>query len=657
MKSKVLTMVSILLLCSMLNLFGFKEIKPSGAWSEPLSDLEKLPIVGSQENLRKLLRDFYERENSIYRSSITKSTQAVPMEGSADSGSFGGGDGVQGDYARTNVQVQGVDEADLVKTDGRYIYQINGSSLSIVDVQQPEKMAQVGKISFEQQLIPIEMYCDQDYLIVVGHRSMSIGIPQPMMRDSANGGETGVQIARIGPRENTVSIQIYDIKDRSNAVLAREIKLEGSYLSSRKIEDNFYLAANHAIPYGIFENKSLEIPTPSYEDTLSNEGIKSMTLDEVQYFPEGVEPNYIILMGLNLKTFQEKANISTYLGQGQNIYASRDNLYIGVNGYGRQQLIRGGAANLQRALPNFEHHTDIYGFELKEGQLIYSAKGQVPGRMLNQFSMDAYEGFFRIATTTGEMWRSDEGTSKNNLYILDKQLKGVGSLEGIAPGERIYAMRFMGSKGYMVTFRETDPFFVLDLKDPRAPKMLGYLKIPGYSDYLHPYDENHIIGFGKEVMEIKGNALEGGMKIAVFDVGDVNKPVEKYKVVIGDRGTESPLLRNHKALLFSKEKSLLAFPVTLVENPNQQQDPWSFGNFSFQGAYIYDVNMEKGLSLQNRISHLSPEDYKKAGQYWYESDLNVQRILYVGDVLYTLSNQKIMAHKLDTMELISVLDL
>ncbi|SHJ08916.1 Beta propeller domain-containing protein [Geosporobacter subterraneus DSM 17957] len=156
----------------------------------------------------------------------------------------------------------------------------------------------------------------------------------------------------------------------------------------------------------------------------------------------------------------------------------------------------------------------------------------MPGQILNQFSMDEDEKHFRIATTTGEMWRSDEFTSKNNVYILDEQIKRVGKLEGFAPGERIYAMGFVGAKGYMVTFRETDPFFVLDLKEPKEPKMLGYLKIPGYSDYLHPYDENHIIGFGKEVMEVKGAALQAGMKIAVFDVPDVSKSVEKFKLLI-----------------------------------------------------------------------------------------------------------------------------
>ncbi|HNX92972.1 MAG TPA: beta-propeller domain-containing protein, partial [Syntrophomonas sp.] len=243
----------------------------------------------------------------------------------------------------------------------------------------------------------------------------------------------------------------------------------------------------------------------------------------------------------------------------------------------------------------------------------------------------------------------------------------TGKIENIAPGERIYSTRFMGDRAYMVTFKQVDPFFVLDLSDPTQPKILGKLKIPGYSDYLHPYDENHIIGFGKETVEASGfngesTAFYQGLKIAIFDVTDVSQPVEMSKVVIGDRGTDSELLRNHKALLFSRDKNLLALPVTVMTTDQQNTKMNSgnipeYGGFAFQGAYIYNIDLQNGLQYKGRITHLNDEDYVKAGNYWNEAEKSISRILYIGDTLYTLSPAMIKSNQLDSLQEKQVLTL
>ena len=293
------------------------------------------------------------------------------------------------------------------------------------------------------------------------------------------------------------------------------------------------------------------------------------------------------------------------------------------------------------------------------------AEGKVPGTIVNQFSMDEYAGNFRIATTSGDMWASGENTSKNNLYILGDALQEIGKIEGIAPGERIYSVRFMGKRAYMVTFRTVDPLFAIDVSDPTSPKVLGALKIPGYSDYLHPYDENHLIGFGKDTVEVEQkdslgntistNAFYLGMKVALFDVTDVENPKELHKLIIGDRGTGSELLYNHKALLFSREKNLLAFPVELYEIANKSTNAGSspttitgprmpdYGTFTYQGAYIYQLDPQNGFQLQGRITHLTDEELSKSGN-WYTSERFVRRILYIGDTLYTLSDGMIKAN-------------
>ena len=215
----------------------------------------------------------------------------------------------------------------------------------------------------------------------------------------------------------------------------------------------------------------------------------------------------------------------------------------------------------------------------------------------------------------------------------------------------------------MVTFKKVDPLFVIDLKDPENPTILGALKIPGYSDYLHPYDENHIIGFGKDTIELSNEDRGGigdttayyqGMKIALFDVTDVNNPKEKFKEIIGDRGTESELLNNHKALLFSKEKELMAFPVTVMEvkggNNVVSGNTPAYGSFTFQGAYVYNINLEEGFKLRAKISHISEEEYKKSGDRWYRSNMNVERIIYVGDDIHTISKGMIKANSINDMK-------
>jgi inhibitor of cysteine peptidase len=217
----------------------------------------------------------------------------------------------------------------------------------------------------------------------------------------------------------------------------------------------------------------------------------------------------------------------------------------------------------------------------------------------------------------------------------------------------------------MVTFKKVDPLFVIDLKNPSAPNLLGKLKIPGYSDYLHPYDENHIIGFGKDAVEVLNEsdpkasttAFYQGMKIALFDVTDVANPVEMFKESIGDRGTDSELLHNHKALLFSKEKGLLAFPVTVTKRAVNSSNAMQYGQFDYQGMYVYNLSLEKGFQLRGRITHLSQEKLNKAGGGWYESNLNINRGLYIGDILYTISQGKLKANNLSTLQEVSQITL
>lgn len=669
-----------------------------------------LPVIGSYENLKSILTkmDLYGQRTTLqdskthYAPSVAESSAPSASPAAADGSTSG-----SKDYSTTNVQVQGVDEADVVKTDGEYIYQVNKQRIIIAKAYPAENMKIISTLTFENgketQFAPQELYVDDKHLVVIGSNFPNFQpYPMPGPAGAETSGKAMPEIMPTFPVEQTLMAKIYDITDKTNIRLTREAELEGTYVTSRKIGSSLYLIANkYANVYRILEEKA-EIPAPAYRDS-AEEGSKLQPLDydEIRYFPDSPQPNYLLIAGLNLEEPGNKIQVSAYLGAGENVYASSQNLYVTQTRHETEMEIVDDGANRELVRMPVKTNTAVYKFALENGQAKYAGNGEVPGTILNQFSMDEHNGYFRVATTKGNMWEAGENTSKNNMYVLNEDLKLVGKVEDIAPGERIYSTRFMGDRAYMVTFRSVDPLFVIDLKNPADPKILGYLKIPGYSDYLRPYDENHVIGFGKDTVEVPQKDWQGkdtgttmafyqGMKVALFDVSDVSHPVEKFVEKIGDRGTESELLQNHKALLFSREKNLLAFPVTVMEiaegtgasgvsdapaaigsfeessagagssdsvqsgvgsiaTPDTMANATQYGRFAFQGAYVYHIDLQQGFKLRGKITHLSPEEMSKAGDYWYDSEKNVERILYIEDTLYTLSKAIFKAHDLRDM--------
>ncbi|CAG7650635.1 beta-propeller domain-containing protein [Paenibacillus allorhizosphaerae] len=668
---------------------------------------KSLPTVGSLERMQELLRD--SPAASSYRSMAktmvtmdsaateSKAVASVPAAaGSSGAGANGAGAGAPS-YSGTNVQVEGVDEADVIKTDGTYIYQVNRDRVIVSQAYPAESMSVVSTVYWaDPNFNPREIYVDEKQLVVIGNTYYSekgqsvqpAPAVQPMGPDTAVSSKIAIW---PGPRGRSATKAIvYELGDRTNLKPVREAELEGSYISSRKVGDSLYIVANKGINYRIMplNGKSqpdpASIETPSYRDSAAGDAYIKIGFEDIRYFPKSVEPNYLLVGGISLSQPDQKMQVTSYLGSGQFVYASQNNLYVTVNEYepavppadaaepasgqGRDAV---GKIMLPRPTP-MDSNSVIYKFAMNNGLVQYAGRGKVPGHPLNQFSMDESNGNFRIATTSGEIWRNDEYTSKNNLYVLNDAMSITGKIENIAPGERIYSVRYAGNRAYMVTFKNVDPLFVIDLKDPAAPSILGQLKIPGYSDYLHPYDENHIIGFGKDTVEVTSKsstpgaettAYYQGMKLAMFDVTDVANPKELFKETIGDRGTDSELLRNHKALLFSKEKNLLAFPVSVAEmkSPSPSTDPsreiMRYGEFTFQGAYVYQLDLTKGFQLRGKITHLSDGDIKKAGRSWYGSDKNIERLLYIGDTLYTSSQSMIKANDLKDLHEIGALTL
>lgn len=625
---------------------------------EIASRLQHLPVVGCYEKLSELIRGMENTRVSMYRDA--KSDEAIfngDISGTAAQSKNSKAEtsakekAAADDYSSTNVQVQGVDEADVVKTDGEYIYQVNNQRIVAIKAYPANEMKIVSTITFQNDnFTPQELYLHGNKLVVTGISDS---------RDiSGVQAERSVKLRPGYTSFGTVRTMIFDITDRANIKKIREIELDGSYVSSRKIDSFLYIIANKGIdPYLVQEKR--EGIVPAYRDTLLKNEFMDIGYDKIYYFPDMTECSYMITAALNLDSAGEPVKVSAYFGAGQNIYASQKNMYVAVTGYKHPEVMPEVDAKTEEASDSPRKDvirimprtnvlsTLIYKFAHNADTMTYISKGEVPGTVLNQFSMDEDEDNFRIATTEEGLWQNDIFTSRNNLYVLDKSLKIMGKIEDIAPGERIYSVRFMGKRAYMVTFRTVDPLFVIDLKDSLNPRILGALKIPGYSDYLHPYDENHIIGFGKDTVEIKGGAYYQGMKVALFDVSDVSNPKQKFVEIIGDRGTDSELLRNHKALLFSKARNLMAFPITVMEVGDKRENELEYGRFAFQGAYVYSLDITSGFRLKGKITHLSEEDYLKSGDWGYYEDKSVERIMYIDDVLYTLSKKFVKAHGID----------
>jgi uncharacterized secreted protein with C-terminal beta-propeller domain len=547
------------------------------------------------------------------------------------------------DYSETNIQVEGVDEADMIKTDGDYIYTIAQGNLVIIKAY-PADDAEILSTTKLGEFYPTELFIHKNRLMVFGSTRYNYEK------------DIGKPIDEIMPYPRYMqfmSVRLYDISDKEEIELLRTVDFEGNYLTSRKIGEDVYFVVN-AYPHFYPEPLDPDYIIPVYrEDGGEIEPIALPT--DIGYIEPIQAANFITVASISITDEDKEVEKEVIVGSGQNVYASLDNLYIAQTSWPRYGV-------LGKIADDYKEKTVVTKFELDDGSIEFLGTGDVKGHILNQFSMDEYDGHFRIATTAGQVWG---GESTNNVYVLDSDLEVVGELEDLAPGERIYSVRFMGKKGYIVTFKKVDPLFVIDLSEPSDPTVLGKLKIPGYSDYLHPLDENHIIGIGKDTVEASEELTERrqldfawyqGVKMAVFDVSDVENPIEMHKVIIGDRGTDSEALHNHKAFLFDKERELLILPITLAEIKGEKSADNQYGEFTFQGAYVYNLNLEDGFDLRGRVTHYDDDEVFKKSGFYFRGDSAIRRSLYIEDVLYTVSNTRLQLNDLDNLDKLKALE-
>ena len=653
-------------------------------------DPEALPVVGTLSNLEALLSGSYGFYPGLTRGDAATGMPEAPPAPTAPSApqeSVGDNATKGGSYSETNTQVAGVDESDIVKTDGKYIYQVRGNVVTIFDAYPAAQLNVVTTITFtDEGFVPSELYLDGSRLVVIG-RSMYMtperefdpetdikeypideptgsvvpatpaGAPTPTtptppppvvdLPASGSGSVDPVKPTEPAPAPDepvdvlppdmprvmpiwpgywysgTTKVVVFDVSDMNNVSKIREVEVDGDYLTSRKIDSRLFIIANR------YPNWWGPIILPQVRDSVVGEDYVSIDPADIRYFPGQNAGSYLLIGSLDLNENTSGTVVEAFLGAGDNIYMALDNLYVAVPSYTAEA-----------------YGTTVYRFGIEGTEVKYAAKGTVPGNILNQFSMDQHAGHFRIATTS---WERDR--TANNLYVLDMSMNTVGRIEDIAPGERIFSARFMGDKGYMVTFEMIDPLFVIDLSVPTNPRILGELKIPGFSNYLHPLDENHLLGIGRDTdveqrRDHLGNVVgefvvEKGIKLAIFDVSDVNNPIEKHVAILGGRGSYAEVLNNHKALLYDEERGIMAFAASLyAETPEM-----SWGMFNYQGAFFFEVGLQTGFRELGRVTHITADEYGKVQEYWYAYDAEVRRVLFIEDHYYVISNRMITAHQ------------
>ena len=521
-------------------------------------------------------------------------------------------------YSTTNIQVEGVDEADIVKTDGTYLYVVSGSNIYIISADPYSESTFTQKITLNETY-NLEIYINANKLAVIGnHYSYPVYKAMPLT----------VSIYPYVYTEEVI-VKVYDLTDITNPVLTRAITMNGTLAGSRMIGNYIYASiVQPAIrpivypePYPSSNENQLAIMLPQ----ITTDGTtKEIQPTEIRYINvTDVSYYFTTILAVNIQNDAQEPTHETFLaGTNSKMYVSQNNMYITVANM-NWWLMRSNTDEVKE-------ETLIYRVKLDQEKVTFEAQGTVPGYVLNQFSMDEYNGYFRIATTVG--WGT---TSTNNLYVLNMSLGTVGKLEDLATGERIYSARFMGSRVYLVTFMQIDPFFVIDLSNPTAPEVLGYLKIKGFSGYLHPYDENHIIGVGKQ---------DNNVKLSLFDVTNVTAPTEAAPpYIVKASWSDTSVLEDHKAFLFDKSKQLLALPIS-ISGATWLNDTY-YNNGFWQGEYVFNISLTNGFVLKGNVTHQRTNVEQWDGSSW------VKRALYIDNVLYTVSDKMIKMNSLIDLSL------
>lgn len=477
------------------------------------------------------------------------------------------GKGEGASYSKTNVQTAGVDESDIIKTDGRYLYVVDEDVVKIIDIQGAE-MKEAGEISVTLGSAAdrvIEMYVDGDILNLIIERE-DTALTTEKSKSATGGGETeeiAVYDVYYVNTDTETELLTYDISDRTNPVLKGSTTQDGSYKTSRKVGDIVYL----------FTEKYMELPNLTKKQATAAEEIsdwiplvnETAVAADCIYLPE--EGNCgLLISSVNVENPESVVDNTLIMNNYVNIYVSTGAIYLYETDYSGRGV-----------------STQIAKFSFKNGMINAVGATSASGEVYDTFAINEYQGKLRLLTTD---WSSTE--QENQLYLFDEKLKLTGSLKGIAKGERIYAARYLGDMAYFVTYRNTDPLFAVDLSDEKNPKILSELKITGFSEYLHFWGEDKLVGIGYETDPKTG--ARKGIKLSMFDISDPAKLTTLGTCVI-ENLDYSPALYNYKCVLADAGENLIGFAAESYDGNGNNKS--SYLLFSWENGQFRSLLSEK----------------------------------------------------------------
>jgi len=555
--------------------------------------------------------------------------------------------GSAADHSSTNVQELGVDEADLVETDGEYLYTLAGSDLLVIDAWPAEDMHMVARVPLDGPAQGIYLNGAGDTVTVISlqYGGLPDDWPDPIiLADAAQG------FAPL-PGKSQVQVSTFDVSDPTAPELTREMFLDGSLVATRVVDDALYAVVRNRLHFPlplyhtpgdgtrVYETEAeyrRRLTEDSWVDSeLPGFGTLSYAGDEVTQHAGPLSLPAAFLLppepyGRDLLTIavldvpgraDEPLGSTTVAGTNGQVYASAENLYIVGSPWHSWWALDSGQTSR------------IMKFGLEGDAVPLLATGAVPGWALDQFSLSEHNGMLRIATTTGF------GDARSNaLYVLEQhgpKLLPVGRLEGLAPTESIQSVRFIGERAYVVTFRVVDPLFTIDLGDPTAPRVAGELKIPGFSSYLHPVGSDHLIGFGRDADPGTGRAR--GLQASLFDVSDMANPTRTDVLTLSEADwSHSGALWEHHAFSYFPDSGIMAVPVShhdwgpdsgIMAVPVSHHD-WGQGDTNT--LEVVRVNTDTGFESLGNIEH----------------ETSVLRSLRIGEFLYSVSLSTVKVHTL-----------
>lgn len=549
-----------------------------------------------KQTLQKIDNENEKRNISENKTGFLKKDMAIAEAVEDSASNTGLSSQTDSSYAQTYKQVETVDEADILKNDGKYIYYVKDNTIKIYSAKDGETkvIATIDDYDIDDAVDDTEWKEDEDYYdiyvqdIFIYENRLIVNVQKNVYNNTT--------------WRNYTETAIYDLSTISKPEKIKTFKQSGAYMSSRMIGEQLYLVSNDGAnttykkTYAAYKEVADYVPCTAEDDGENH----TVAAKDIAYLENPSSTNYLVVSSIDTKTCKKTADTKAVLGAADTLYCNENNMYI------TQEKIS-YSSNAEEI--SYSAKTQIVKVKLSKEEITFAATGKVNGYLYGQFAIDEKDGYLRVATTS----TNKKGKDVNNLYILDENLNLTGKVTGFAEDESIKAVRYIDDKAYVITYEQTDPLFIIDLSNPKNPEITGSVKITGFSSLLVPVDENTLLGIGYNTEETElGEALDG-IKFALFDISDSNNPKVLDSKVMENSDSEAQY--DHKALIVNPKQDYYAIPYT-------------------EYAYEYDESTQGVVTLKvvnNKIQITNKFESKNAN--------DIYRCTYIDNYIYAIDYQ------------------